>query len=363
MEPLPAVSAVGAVRAVAPQGRLAGQPAALPSVAPQPALAETELSDTGRLLQALAQPGAGRADAPMSDAAATLLSRPLLPAPPAPDSASIATLANGLQQSLAESGLFYESHLAAWVGGLGSLPALRSEPQGSLSPLPLPAIATSRAPAQGVAQALPQVVPSRLEAMLPPSASLARPASMLARLAATVLPALGSAGSPAAGATIQHRTAPSPGGLRDTAGPGLAAGVVHPQAAPLVQQQLQALDLQQVSWAVQAWPGQMVHLTAGPEPQPQQDPDSHAHSGTQQGSNVPWRSTLRLTLPGLGAVEARLTLQGQALGVQLAAASEQVDTLRNGLPDLVLALQSSGLQAAQLDVTAGQTPSATPPPR
>ena len=42
-------------------------------------------------------------------------------------------IAANLKQSISQSGVFYESHLAAWVNGQINLPAIKQEPQGQLS--------------------------------------------------------------------------------------------------------------------------------------------------------------------------------------------------------------------------------------
>ncbi|MGG7054441.1 flagellar hook-length control protein FliK [Nitrosomonas sp. ANs5] len=56
---------------------------------------------------------------------------PLLPAPPT----SSTQLPQPLQQAVTQSGLFYEAHLANWIGGKTSLQQIRQEPQGRLAPL------------------------------------------------------------------------------------------------------------------------------------------------------------------------------------------------------------------------------------
>lgn len=56
-----------------------------------------------------------------------------------------ATVARALQSALETSGLFYESHLADWVGGQRSLDAIRTEPQALLHNSPAPSDANSKA--------------------------------------------------------------------------------------------------------------------------------------------------------------------------------------------------------------------------
>lgn len=62
----------------------------------------------------------------------------LPPAGPETFDASAETLSGRLQAAVSQSGLFYESHLAAWAQG--NLPAetIRQEPQGQIRPIPLP---------------------------------------------------------------------------------------------------------------------------------------------------------------------------------------------------------------------------------
>jgi len=75
--------------------------------------------------------------------------QPLAAAPPG--SGAAATLAPLLQQAIARSGMFYEAHLAQWIGGKVSEAALRAEPQGQLSLPPQAALASSPAGAAGAA--------------------------------------------------------------------------------------------------------------------------------------------------------------------------------------------------------------------
>lgn len=82
---------------------------------------ELEISTVGRFLSRLLS-AAGEAEI-----GAALPTRALEVAPDVP-----AHLATALQQAVAKSGLFYESHLQGWVDGQRSLTSLRAEPQGNL---------------------------------------------------------------------------------------------------------------------------------------------------------------------------------------------------------------------------------------
>lgn len=78
--------------------------------------------------------------------------KPLLPAAP---QANHAGLSGQLQQALANSGLFYESHLAQWINGKKSLQQLQKAPQGKLPPF-TPATPSTMGAGQSVS---PQSVP------------------------------------------------------------------------------------------------------------------------------------------------------------------------------------------------------------
>lgn len=83
------------------------------------------LSETGRLVAAL-MPQTGEATLPLPASSAA----PVLAAPPEDG----AELSRALQQTLAESGLFYEAHQAEWLAGKRERAQLLAEPQARLAP-------------------------------------------------------------------------------------------------------------------------------------------------------------------------------------------------------------------------------------
>lgn len=98
---------------------------------PASATSPTQLSDAARFITALL------AEADRLPVASPVISAaPLLPAAPA----TTPPLGRALARALAESGLFYESHLAQWAAGTRTLEALKNEPQSRL-----PAFGTSQA--------------------------------------------------------------------------------------------------------------------------------------------------------------------------------------------------------------------------
>lgn len=94
----------------------------LPSIDPNSTPAT--LSETGRTIATVLNQAAPRAPA------ALVASVPLTPGPGEPPQ----RIAAALQQSISESGLFYESHVAEWSNGERPLEALAREPQMARSP-------------------------------------------------------------------------------------------------------------------------------------------------------------------------------------------------------------------------------------
>lgn len=236
--------------------------------APPEEPARATLSETGRLLSALAHPR------PANPSIMATASRPLLTGPPI----NAGDLGSRLHQALSRSGLFYESHQAEWVAGNRPLLDLFQEPQGRLSP----AIANGRH--------------SSFEAQ-----TSAWP--------------------------LEADAAQVPARLENT-------GPVDEQTVPLVRQQLDALELRQIQWRGEIWPGQWMDW--GIEEQPPRD-DVEPAGGRQ------WQTHLRLTLPRLGEISATLTIASEGLTLALEANQTSEPILRSGGPLLREALQAAGL--------------------
>ena len=228
------------------------------------------LSPTGQLLGALLANAGQPPQAPTLVAAA-----PLLPQAPA----EAAALAGALRQTLAESGLFYESHQAQWLAGRHPLEALRREPQARLA----------RA-APGGAGATPE--PGGSEALSATETTLAR-------------------------------------------GSGAAGGSLAAELQTLVQQQLDAAATQQIVWRGELWPGQTLQWDIVAEERPDGQADEAAAPA--------WRTTLRLALPHLGEIAAELRLSGEKVGLAMTADAARVGGLRQGLDELAAAFAAAGL--------------------
>ena len=207
---------------------------AQPPPAPAPVLSAAGRLVAATMLQAgeLALPVAASATAP------------LLGTPPADG----ARLALALAQTLAASGLFYESHQAEWVAGKRDLAQIRQEPQARL---------TLTAP---------------------------RPEARAAAAEAAIeLPA-------AAGAAREQQT-------------------IHPRTVPLVQQQLAALDGARVLLQLEVWPKQWMqweveehHSGAGREA------DAPQSWNTQLRLQLPQLGELKAAL-SLGSDGVRIRLE------------------------------------------------------
>lgn len=196
----------------------------------------------------------------------------------APQSQAAANqLAGQLGTAVTESGLFYEAHQARWLSGQLDTAALRKEPQGSMpTTLPAPTGTQSSPPSPMGGQ--------------PPEMALSQPRET------------------------------SLNGTQETANAAVA-GVKADNAAPIaekllsiVHQQLDTLATHQAVWQGQVWPGQMMEWEI-------EDPTADEREARDSdGEPEPyWNSTLRLTLPSLGGIEARLHLTPAGVAVRLVA--------------------------------------------
>ncbi len=224
--------------------------------------------------------------------AATLATTPAVESGPVPTLPG--TLAAALASALGSSGMFYESHLQQWIAGARSLASMAGEPQAQLN-----------ASGKGLAK---------------PDSS-----AMLAAGAAANEPA--ATASPAAAMSA-----------------GILQAGVHPDAVPIIAQQLTTLETGHLTWRGELWPGQSLHWEIV------RDDDADDASGSRGRGNVPgggsprWRTRLAISFPHLGAVTADLTLQGNALSVRLNSAEPSTkQRLGAAAPALGAALAGAGL--------------------
>ncbi|MBN8440732.1 MAG: flagellar hook-length control protein FliK [Thauera sp.] len=225
---------------------------------------------------------------PAAQPAALGAGQTLLDAPPTGGAAQLASV---LKDAVVRSGLFHESHQVQWVLGKLDTAALLAEPHNRTAPATAPS-AQEQSAARGTSGVL-------IERSIAPGAEEA--------------------------ATTQ-RNIPIP-----------------ERILPLVHQQLDALATHQYVWQGQAWPGQAIEWSI-------EDPEDE-RGGQDASDGDPaapeWNSTLRLTLPRLGGVEAQIQLTPAGVALRMRADDpETVAALDRRHAEL-----ASALEAANLPVT------------
>lgn len=212
--------------------------------------------------------------------------------------ADAASAGESLRLRLKESGIFYESHLARWFSGDLSLDELLKEPQGRLSHLNRVAVAAQ----------LP--VPADNE----PVREAAR------RMGTEVMEALVQRGAP--------------GRLHEEH--------VDSRVAPLVREQLTMLQNGQIVFQGELFPGQRMEWAV------RERESRRNNDGERERS---WDTSLRLELPGLGGITARLILDHGRVSVDFGVdRSEAVRRLEQGKKGLTEQLQAAGLQTGEIGV-------------
>ncbi|PJM68147.1 flagellar hook-length control protein FliK [Achromobacter ruhlandii] len=200
-------------------------------------------------------------------------------APLAGAAPSARALGQALRAALQTSGLFYESHLTDMVFGRSNPAQLQQEPQARLT-------RGAAADADG------------------------------ARSRADTTAPTGRAGG--------ESTAT---GGASTSTPGAPISGIHQDLTLLVRQQLDVLANQALTWQGEAWPG------APMEWEVERDP----YGGDPDSTGSTWATRLKLDLPRLGLVDARLNLAGDQLVLQVVAPhsaaeiNESSDLLRSRL--------------------------------
>ena len=235
-------------------------------------------------------PGKGQA---LSAALSLLSAKPVLAGAPT-ETAQFAAL---LKDAVGKSGLFYESHQAQWAAGEKPLAELLREPQGKLSE-PRAFTQAQTVVGQG---AQPDVTQQTKTGVVHLDAS-------------TAIPAENKISEP-----------------------------VHPQTAPLVQQQLDVLDTRQLVWQGQVWPGQDLRW---------QIEERAAREGESDVARE-WQTRLDLHLPNLGEVNALLKISPQG-GIQIsltAHSPEIAQTLQAASAVLNQNFEIAGLHLTQLEVS------------
>ena len=251
---------------------------------------DSRVSDTSRWLSAFLGATASRMPA---QAALGILST-LLAEPPV-DASQVGKM---LQQGLRGSGLFYESHLARWFGGEYSLEDILREPQGRLSSLKHPLTMPHDADAPEDVQVRGGMKNNSMEAM--------------------------EALFKKAGTAQAHE------------------GIADSRSLSVVREQLDTLQSGQIVFRGELFPGQQMEWKVS---------EREARRNAAGDQERTWDTEMRLDLPQLGTISARLRLDGSRISIDFHAADEAaVDLLTVGRPALIEQLQVAGLDPGEIGV-------------
>ncbi|MDM0021293.1 flagellar hook-length control protein FliK [Variovorax saccharolyticus] len=315
------------------------------------------------------------------------------PAWPSRQPPSAPALASALSQTVAHSGLFYESHLVEFAAGTRSLAQLleepqarwatplaaqrAAEPQAAAAPIPAApgaedtAVAATLAATLDVAEPMPDgdapaslarsALPAAaagsaaavpVDGRAPPASDAAvPPAPEAARLQAAYGSADAVRPATAPDAPVSSRIEEAASAQHASAAAAKAATppaeVIHPHAVNLVHQQLDLLATAVFRWNGEAWPGVAMNWSVEKEAA---DPstDESVEDRPQR-----WSTSVSMSLPRLGEVNLRLSLAGSGVQARLAASDAgTAATLRSDSGSLVQRMEAAGLRLQDLQVAA-----------
>ncbi|MFY1978101.1 flagellar hook-length control protein FliK [Achromobacter xylosoxidans] len=205
---------------------------------------------------------------------------------------SAKTLGQALRAALQTSGLFYESHLTDMVFGRSNPSQLQQEPQARLT-----------------------------RSGVPTDADTARPRAE---------PQAGGGRAGDANAAPGNSNAPAP---------GTPVSGIHQDLTLLVRQQLDVLANQALTWQGEAWPGTPMEWEVERDP----------YGGDPESAVSTWATRLKLDLPRLGLVDARLNLAGDQIVLQLVAPHSAAE-INDSSDQLRSRLLAAGLTLSHLVV-------------
>ncbi|MFN4023103.1 MAG: flagellar hook-length control protein FliK [Hydrogenophilus thermoluteolus] len=264
-----------------------------------------------------------------------------------------------LADTVRQSGLFYESHLARWAQGHYPITELQAEPQTQRLPIGQEAtIERDRAAVQSALASAFAPLAASAQAATPRSTS---PTDKLLALVQRLLGVeLGNDNVDNNPATASTRATPgaaqtSPAGeatettaqdaLRQSSATSAAQTPIPERLLPLVQRQLDALAFGRVDLLFSAWPGTEVRWEISDE-----NRDSR-HSGSESDEPAPiWRSKLTVDSETLGKIAFWVEIAPQGMQVAIAAASEETATLlRARMHELLAAFASDELPVQKIE--------------
>ncbi|MFS2033483.1 flagellar hook-length control protein FliK [Polaromonas sp. CT11-55] len=319
--------------------------------------------------------------------------RGLAPLQPHMHAPAVPVLAAALARTVAESGLFYESHLQQFTAGQRTLAQLAREPQAGLAlpvaeaqspdvsaPLSIAAVGSTLASLALLLEGMAALPPVPRVPPASPAATDAGPVPAIPEAAASPAAGHGEAQSPG---PLNKTGQPEPAGQSVTYGPsglpepappsphdfslpdadlhassaasvdsaraGHPAAAIHPEALGLVRQQLDMLAQPVFRWSGEGWPG--VPMDWEIRQEPEEGPGRQAGESGAQTTPAAWVTRMTLTLPRLGTVDVRLGLNGAALQLHLDAS--RVGTaavLKQAADQLSRRLQSVGLALTDLRI-------------
>ncbi|WP_373184136.1 flagellar hook-length control protein FliK [Halomonas campaniensis] len=281
--------------------------------------------------------------------------RPLIAPGEAP---AAGQLAERLQGSVRDSGLFYESHLARWYRGEMPRDQLLREPQmwrtQAFTPAPAPGGGQASSPLQ---LPLPAMAEAARGGMAGPERPAGQPATAAAPSSAAGAPMAAGAppgAAPSAG-PAPAATAPVAEGREAAASAQAAAGASESAARPvrdpvqeslqgIVRHQLELLVTPVLRWEGDVWTGLfmalVMHLPPGEQGEPGREEQDEGEERERQG----WRSEMTLRVAGLGEVGVSLWLREPRLDLDLTAAETAVrHELSRGVERLQARLEACGL--------------------
>lgn len=284
---------------------------------------ETHLSAAGQLISQVLTGRGG------NTAAQIQRNTPVVETPPN----AAAALAPALKQAISQSGLFYEAHQAQWVEGQLPLESLMQEPQGQTPPAAPPGQA-AQTPTGNIV--LPHVSLAHAETA---EQTPTGPTTLLTRGKEAEL----------AAATHEALSSASPSATASSAANQQSALRIAETLMPIIHQQLDALATRQINWQGELWPGQFMQWTIiDPEGEQAQD------QGDARRAPEPWQSQLRLSMPGLGDLDAQLVLTPSGVAIRISAASAaSADTLQARSEALGSALDAAGVPLTGLVIHHG----------
>jgi len=380
-EPVRSIAPGEGPRALQSDSRLEGQ---RPPVAPLPGNLTSSQRESGLPPRADTPTAPASTQTHFSSSARTIADVLLrFPAPPsvlsttsplmaAGEAASATNIAERLQTSVRDSGLFYESHLARWYRGDVGRQQLERQPQMLNTPRPAPP-----APGAGAGMTSPVLTPAAgshqsgmislgrampLPGQAPPGLGQSTGSGQAAHYTNTEALYSGAArGAPPASAGPRDvvggelRGEGREAALRESGAAVAQARTVsgepvHESLQGVVRHQLELLVTPVLRWEGDVWSGVfmalMIHLPAGAQRE-----EEGAGEEDEAAQQEAWHSELQISVPQLGEVHAALWLQKQSVRLQLQSRDmAALDVLRTGAPELEQRLRTAGLEEVLIDV-------------